>query len=161
MPLPESSISLPNGQREKWNSQHHPCGRAWRCTAKRQLGFKRQTEIGDRYQLRHTDGWRNTDMQWDQNQLKPGSTMLTVNRSSTTLFSENLEWQVKQKTEPHRRRNVLRTLGDAHGPWKYLRPTTSTTATILLPPGKQVQAERAQLPHRLSYGRYGYFTTIS
>ena len=32
--------------------------------------------------FRHTDGWRNTDMQWDQNQLKPGSTMLTVNRSS-------------------------------------------------------------------------------
>ena len=41
--------------------------------------------------FRHTDGWRNTDMQWDQNQLKSGSTMLTVNRSSNYTLSENLE----------------------------------------------------------------------
>ena len=36
-------------------------------------------------------------MQWDQNQLKPGSTMLTVNRSSNYTLSENLEWQVNRK----------------------------------------------------------------
>ena len=97
--------------------------------------------------FRHTDGWRNTDMQWDQNQLKPGSTMLTVNRSSNYTLSENLEWQGK-KTDPHRRRNVLRTLGDACA-----RPVEVPAQRLLLPQlyfcrRKQVQAERAQLPHR-------------
>ena len=71
--------------------------------------------------FRHTDGWRNTDMQWDQNQLKPGSTMLTVNRSSNYTLSENLEWQVNRKLNltaegTYYERWVMRT----HGPWKYL-----------------------------------------
>ena len=30
----------------------------------------------------HTDGWRNTDLQWNQQQLKPGSTQKTVKRST-------------------------------------------------------------------------------
>lgn len=70
--------------------------------------------------FRHTDGWRNTDLQWDQNQLKSGSTMLTVNRSSNYTLSENIEWQINRKLDltaegTYYERWVMRT----HGPWKY------------------------------------------
>ncbi len=42
--------------------------------------------------FRHTRcSYENTDLQWDQNQLKSGSTMLTVNRSSNYTLCENVE----------------------------------------------------------------------
>ena len=68
--------------------------------------------------FRHTDGWRNTDLQWDQNQLKSGSTMLTVNRSSNYTLSENIEWQVNRKLDltaegTYYERWVMRTHGPA------------------------------------------------
>ena len=44
--------------------------------------------------FRHTDGWRNTNMQWDQNQLKSGSTMLTVNRSSNYTFAAGSRYKL-------------------------------------------------------------------
>ena len=160
MPLPESSISVPNGaEREMELTSTTRVGEHGDVRQSASFGFnygKLKSVTGINF--RHTDGWRNTDMQWDQNQLKPGSTMLTVNRSSTsTLFRES-GMGVKQKTEPHRRRNVLRTLGDVR------TARGSTSAQRLLLPQlyfcrrKQVQAERAQPPSPpTSYGRYGYF----
>ena len=47
--------------------------------------------------MRHTDGWRNTDLQWTQQQLKPGSTMKTVNRATNYTVSENLELAINKR----------------------------------------------------------------
>lgn len=108
--------------------------------------------------FRHTDGWRNTDMQWDQNQLKPGSTMLTVNRSSNYTLSENLEWQVNRKLNltaegTYYERWVMRT----HGPWKYL-PNDFYYRNYTFAAGSRYKLNgRNYLTADLSYGRYGYF----
>lgn len=108
--------------------------------------------------FRHTDGWQNTDLQWDQNQLKSGSTMLTVNRSSNYTLSENLEWQVNRKLNltaegTYYERWVMRT----HGPWKY-QPNDFYYRNYTLAMGSRYNfGKRNYLTADLSYGRYGYF----
>lgn len=108
--------------------------------------------------FRHTDGWRNTDRQWDQNQLKSGSTMLTVNRSSNYTLSENLEWQINPKLDitaegTYYERWVMR----LHGPWKYL-PNDFYYRNYTFATGSKYKLnKRNYLTADLSYGRYGYF----
>ncbi len=108
--------------------------------------------------FRHTDGWRNTDLQWDQNQLKSGSTMLTVNRSSNYTLSENLDWQIKPRLNlsaegTYYERWVMR----MHGPWKYL-PNDFYYRNYTFALGSKYQfGERNYLSADISYGRYGYF----
>lgn len=108
--------------------------------------------------FRHTDGWQNTDRQWDQNQLKTGSTMLTVNRSTNYTLSENLEWQVNRQLNftaegTYYERWVMRT----HGPWKYQPNDFYYRNYTLAVGGNYKFGERNYLTADLSYGRYGYF----
>jgi outer membrane receptor for ferrienterochelin and colicins len=108
--------------------------------------------------FRHTDGWRNTDLQWDQNQLKSGSTMLTVNRSSNYTLSENIEWQVNRKLDltaegTYYERWVMRT----HGPWKYQANDFYYRNYTFAVGSKYKLGKRNYLTADLSYGRYGYF----
>lgn len=108
--------------------------------------------------VRHTDGWRNTDMQWDQNQLKSGSTMLTVNRSTNYTLSENLEWQVNKKLNltaeaTYYERWVMR----SHGAWKYL-PNDFYYRNYTFDAGSKYKLNRRNyITADLTYGRYGYF----
>ncbi len=108
--------------------------------------------------FRHTDGWRNTDLQWDQNQLKSGSTMLTVNRATNYTLSENLEWQVNKKLNltaegTYYERWVMRT----HGKWKYQANDFYYRNYTFAAGGKYKLTKRNILTADLSYGRYGYF----
>lgn len=108
--------------------------------------------------FRHTDGWRNTDLQWDQNQLKPGTTSLTVNRSSNYTLSENLEWQVNRKLNltaegTYYERWVMR----SHGKWKYQANDFYYRNYTLAVGGKYKLSDRNYLTADLTYGRYGYF----
>lgn len=108
--------------------------------------------------FRHTDGWRNTDLQWDQNQLKSGSTMLTVNRSSNYTVSENLDWQINRRLNltaegTYYERWVMR----AHGPWKYLPNDFYYRNYTFALGSKYMFGERNYLSADISYGRYGYF----
>lgn len=108
--------------------------------------------------FRHTDGWRNTDLQWDQNQLKPGTTSLTVNRSSNYTLSENLEWQVNRKLNltaegTYYERWVMR----SHGKWKYQANDFYYRNYTLAVGGKYKLGDRNYLTADLTYGRYGYF----
>ncbi len=108
--------------------------------------------------FRHTDGWQNTDRQWDQNQLKTGSTMLTVNRSTNYTLSENLEWQVNRQLNltaegTYYERWVMRT----HGPWKYQPNDFYYRNYTLAVGGNYKFGERNYVTMDLSYGRYGYF----
>lgn len=108
--------------------------------------------------FRHTDGWRNTDMQWDQNQLKSGSSMLTVNRSTNYTLSENLEWQVNKKLNltaeaTYYERWVMR----SHGAWKYL-PNDFYYRNYTFAAGSKYKLNRRNyITADLTYGRYGYF----
>lgn len=108
--------------------------------------------------FRHTDGWQNTDLQWDQNQLKSGSVMLTVNRSSNYTLSENLEWQVNRNLNltaegTYYERWVMR----RHGRWKYLPNDFYYRNYTFALGGKYKLGGRNYLTADLSYGRYGYF----
>lgn len=108
--------------------------------------------------FRHTDGWRNTDLQRDQNQLKSGSTMLTVNRSSNYTVSENLDWQINRRLNltaegTYYERWVMRT----HGPWKYLPNDFYYRNYTFALGSKYTFGERNYLSADISYGRYGYF----
>lgn len=108
--------------------------------------------------FRHTDGWRNTDLQWDHNQINSGSTMLTVNRSSNYTISENLEWQVNDKLNlnaegTYYERWVMR----SHGPWKYQSNDFYYRNYTFAAGGKYKLNKRNYLSADISYGRYGYF----
>lgn len=108
--------------------------------------------------VRHTDGWRNTDMQWDQNQLKSGSTMLTVNRSTNYTLSENLEWQVNKKLNLTAEATYYeRWVKRSHGAWKYL-PNDFYYRNYTFDAGSKYKLNRRNyITADLTYGRYGYF----
>lgn len=108
--------------------------------------------------FRHTDGWRNTDMQWDQNQLKPGSTVQTVNRATNYTLSQNLEWQVNKKLNltaegTYYQRWVMR----SHGQWSYSPNDFYYSNYTFAAGGKYKLSNRNYLTADVSYGRYGYF----
>lgn len=106
----------------------------------------------------HTDGWRNTDLQWNQQQLKPGSTMKTVNRSTNYTLTENLDWNVNDRLSltasgSYYERWVVR----PHGPWSYLSNDFYYRNYGFAAGGKYRLGKRNYLTADLSYDRYGYF----
>ncbi len=106
----------------------------------------------------HTDGWRNTDLQWNQQQLKPGSTMKTVNRSTNYTLTENLDWNVNDRLSltasgSYYERWVVR----PHGPWSYLPNDFYYRNYGFAAGGKYRLGKRNYLTAYLSYDRYGYF----
>lgn len=106
----------------------------------------------------HTDGWRNTDLQWNQQQLKPGSTMKTVNRSTNYTLTESLDWNVNNRLSltasgSYYERWVVR----PHGPWSYLPNDFYYRNYGFAAGGKYRLGKRNYLTADLSYDRYGYF----
>ena len=106
----------------------------------------------------HTDGWRNTDLQWNQQQLKPGSTMKTVNRSTNYTLTENLDWNVNDRLSltasgSYYERWVVR----PHGSWSYLANDFYYRNYGFAVGGKYRLGKRNYLTADLSYDRYGYF----
>ncbi len=106
----------------------------------------------------HTDGWRNTDLQWNQQQLKPGSTMKTVNRSTNYTLTESLDWNVNNRLSltasgSYYERWVVR----PHGPWSYLPNDFYYRTYGFAAGGKYRLGGRNYLTADLSYDRYGYF----
>ena len=106
----------------------------------------------------HTDGWRNTDLQWNQQQLKPGSTMKTVNRSTNYTLTESLDWNVNDRLSlttsgSYYERWVVR----PHGPWSYLPNDSYYRNYGFAAGGKYRLGGRNYLTADLSYDRYGYF----
>lgn len=106
----------------------------------------------------HTDGWRNTDLQWNQQQLKPGSTMKTVNRSTNYTLTESLDWNVNDRLSltasgSYYERWVVR----PHGPWSYLPNDFYYRNYGFAAGGKYWLSKRNYLTADLSYDRYGYF----
>ncbi len=106
----------------------------------------------------HTDGWRNTDLQWNQQQLKPGSTMKTVNRSTNYTLTESLDWNVNNRLSltasgSYYERWVVR----PHGPWSYLPNDFYYRNYGFAAGGKYRLSKRNYLTADLSYDRYGYF----
>lgn len=106
----------------------------------------------------HTDGWRNTDLQWNQQQLKPGSTMKAVNRSTNYTLTESLDWNVNDRLSltasgSYYERWVVR----PHGPWSYLPNDFYYRNYGFAAGGKYRLSKRNYLTADLSYDRYGYF----
>lgn len=108
--------------------------------------------------IRHTDGWRNTDLQWNQQQLKPGSTLKTVNRSTNYTLSENLEWEVNDKLQLTAEASYYeRWVNRLHGQWSYLANDFYYRNYSVAAGGKYKLRGRNYLTADFSYGRYGYF----
>lgn len=108
--------------------------------------------------FRHTDGWQNTDMQWNQQQLKPGSTLMTVNRSSNYTVTENLEWTVNHQLALHAGGSYYeRWVTRSHGQWSYLPNDFYYRNYGFTAGGKYKLTTRNYLTADVSYDRYGYF----
>lgn len=108
--------------------------------------------------FRHTDGWRNTDLQWNQQQLKPGSTLMTVNRSSNYTVNENLEWTVNDKLTLNAGGSYYeRWVARSHGQWSYLPNDFYYRNYGFSVGGKYKLKGRNYLTADVSYDRYGYF----
>lgn len=106
----------------------------------------------------HTDGWRNTDLQWNQQQLKPGSTMKTVNRSTNYTLTENLDWNVNDRLSLTASGSCYeRWVVRPHGPWSYLPNDFYYRNYGFAAGGKYRLGKRNYLTADLSYDRYGYF----
>lgn len=106
----------------------------------------------------HTDGWRNTDLQWNQQQLKPGSTQKTVNRSTNYTLSEKLEWEVNKRLTLSASANYYeRWVARPHGQWSYLANDFYYRNYGFATNGKYKLKGRNYLTADLSYDRYGYF----
>lgn len=108
--------------------------------------------------FRHTDGWRNTDMQWNQQQLKSGSTLKTVNRSTNYTLSEKLEWAVSDRLSLTAGSSYYeRWVARSHGQWSYL-PNDFYYRNYGFSSGGRLKLNaRDYLTADLSYDRYGYF----
>ncbi|WP_288315661.1 TonB-dependent receptor [uncultured Mediterranea sp.] len=106
----------------------------------------------------HTDGWRNTDLQWNQQQLKPGSTMKTVNRSTNYTLTESLDWNVNDRLSLTASGSCYeRWVVRPHGPWSYLPNDFYYRNYDFAAGGKYRLGGRNYLTADLSYDRYGYF----
>lgn len=108
--------------------------------------------------LRHTDGWRNTDLQWNQQQLKSGSTLKTVNRSTNYTLSENLDWTVNARlTLTAAGSYYERWVARSHRRWSYLTNDFYYRNYGFAAGGKYKLSGRNYLTADVSFDRYGYF----
>lgn len=108
--------------------------------------------------FRHTDGWRNTDREWYQNQLQSGSTTMTTNRATNYTLSENIEWQVNRKlTLSAEAAFYQRWVMRSHGPLKYVANDFYYNNHTYAASGKYKLGKRNYLTADVTYGRFGYF----
>ena len=108
--------------------------------------------------FRHTDGWRNTDMQWNQQQLMSGSTLKTVNRSSNYTLTENLEWMLNDRLTLNAGGSYYeRWVARSHGKWSFLPNDFYYRNYGFSVGGKYKLSGRNYLTADFSYDRYGYF----
>lgn len=106
----------------------------------------------------HTDGWRNTDLQWNQQQLKSGSTLKTVNRSSDYTVTEDLTWTLNGKLSLTASGSYYeRWVARSHGQWSYLSNDFYYRNYGLAIGGKYELNGRSYLTADVSFDRYGYF----
>lgn len=108
--------------------------------------------------FRHTDGWRNTDREWYQNQLQSGSTIMTTNRATNYTVSENLEYQANRKlTITAEATFYQRWVMRSHGPLKYVANDFYYNNHTYAAGAKYKLGWRNYLTADVSYGRFGYF----
>lgn len=110
------------------------------------------------FNYKHTDGWRNTDKEWDQHQLKSNSVSKTVNRSSNYTINQFLSYKVNDKLEltaegSHYERWLYRTFG----PYKYYPYNYYYRNYTLAGGAKWKLKGRNYLNFDVDYGRFGYF----
>ena len=101
--------------------------------------------------FRHTDGWRNTDLQWDQ---QPAEARLhhayrQPLQQLHAVREPGLAASTGNRTLAADIGLVLRTLGGAPArPVEATCPTTPTTATMAFAAGGRYRLDRTELPHR-------------
>lgn len=110
------------------------------------------------FNYKHTDGWRNTDQEWDQHQLKSGSVNKTVNRSSNYTINEFLSYKVNDQLEltaegSHYERWAYRLCG----PYKYNAYNFYYRNYTLAGGAKWKLKGRNLVTFDVDYGRFGYF----
>ncbi len=116
--------------------------------------WKSQTGVN----VYHTNGWQNTDKQWNQQQLKSNSTLKTVNRQTNYSLSEKLEWDVNEELTLEAGGSYYeRWVDRSNGQWTY-----SANDFYYLNYGANVGATyklkgRNRLTANVDYDRYGYF----
>lgn len=108
--------------------------------------------------VRHTDGWQNTDLQWNQQQLKKGSTLKTVNRSTNYTLSEDLEWDANERLKLNAGASYYeRWVARSHGAYSYLSNDFYYRNYSFDAGANYKLTGRNYLTATLAYDRYGYF----
>lgn len=107
---------------------------------------------------KHTDGWRNTDQEWDQHQLKSGSVNKTINRSTNYTINQFLSYKVNDRLEltaegSHYERWAYRLCGA----YKYNAYNFYYRNYTLAGGAKWKLKDRNFLTFDVDYGRFGYF----
>jgi outer membrane receptor for ferrienterochelin and colicins len=118
---------------------------------------KKWNSITD-YNVRHTDGWRNTDKEYYHYDLLDGSVSRTVSRSTNHTLSEHLEYAAN-------RRLTLKADGSfyqkwinrAHGNYQYNRYDYHYRNFSLAAGGKYQLQGRNYLQFDASYDKYNYY----
>lgn len=110
------------------------------------------------FNYKHTDGWRNTDMEWDQHELKSGSVSKTINRATNYSVNEFLSYKANDRLEftaevSHYERWVYR----PHGNYKYHAYDYYYRNYTLAGGAKWKLNGRNYLTFDVDYGRFGYF----
>lgn len=110
------------------------------------------------FNYKHTDGWRNTDKEWDQHRLKSGSVNKTVNRSTNYTVNEFLSYNVNDRLELTAEGSLYeRHVYRLCGPYKYNAYNFYYRNYTLAGGAKWKLKGRNFLTFDLDYGRFGYF----
>ncbi len=120
------------------------------------LTFKKVKSITGLH-FKHTDGWQNTSLQWNQQQLKSGSTLKTVNKSTNYTISEKLDWNIKKVALCANASFYERWVDRSQGKWTY-NPNDFYYRNIKSSLGaKYSLKQKYNLSADVSFDRYGYF----
>lgn len=107
--------------------------------------------------FKHTDGWQNTDKQWDQHQLKPGTQTMTVNKSNDYTITEKMSYEFNKRLSVTADASYYeRWVDRRHGPVKYLPYDFYYRNIAASVGGKYKLQGKDYLTLDVTYGNYTY-----
>lgn len=110
------------------------------------------------FNIKHTDGWRNTDKEWHHYDLMDGSVSKTVSRSTNYTIAENLEYNVNSQLSLTADVSFYQKwIKRPFGPYQYNRYDYQYRNQSYAAGAKYQLGERDYLTLDVSYDHYNYY----
>lgn len=110
------------------------------------------------FHVKHTDGWRNTDQEWDHHEIQTGSVTKTVNRSTNLSLSEAVDFRANEKLSLSASATYYqRATARLHGPYKYYAYDHFYQNVDASLGARYALHADSYLALDLSYGKYAFF----